>query len=107
MSNVQVEYYHLVEKSLFFIFSNSSLSFQGNKTTDNNKNANCIITVLDANDLPPLNSNTSLTAIANEHSTNSSTLPSSNPNPNRRHENRNRNVLHRFLIFHRSDQSQT
>ncbi len=73
----------------------------------NNNNENCIITVLDANDLPPLNSNTSLEILSANNS--SSSLPLSNTNRNRRYENNNtnRNVLHRFLIFHRSDQSQT
>jgi E3 ubiquitin-protein ligase MARCH1/8 len=66
---------------------------------NNNNNGNCIITVLDANDLPPLNSNTSLDVLSANNSN----------NRNRRYENTNpnRNVLHRFLIFHRSDQSQT
>jgi len=75
----------------------------------NKSGGNCIVTVLDANDLPPLNSNTSLTAVAGNTSIDSTSLPSSTTNRNRRLENNNnntRNVLHRFLIFHRSDQSQ-
>ncbi len=68
----------------------------GTKHSNNNTGDNCIITVLDANDLPPLNSDTSLIA---EAGNNSSSLPSATPN-------HNRNMLHRFLIFHRSDQSQ-
>jgi hypothetical protein len=70
---------------------------------NNNNNGSCIITVLDANDLPPLNSNTSLTVTSGNNSVDSPSI-----NNNRRLENNhNRNVLHRFLIFHRSDQSQT
>ncbi len=82
--------------------------FLGIKSPNNNS-GNCIITVLDANDLPPLNSNTSLTAITGNSSIDSSSLlTSSATNHNRRLENNNsHNVLHRFLILHRSDQSQT
>jgi hypothetical protein len=75
------------------------LYLSGIKNSNNNNNnnsGNCIVTVLDANDLPPLNSNTSLDSASPQLLTH-----------NRRHENaNNRNVLHRFFIFHRSDQSQ-
>ncbi|CAF0737905.1 unnamed protein product [Adineta steineri] len=83
-------------------------SSSGIKSSNNNNNnsGNCIITVLDANDLPPLNSNTSMTAMTSNNNSTNSTSPQSSVNHNRRHDN-NRNVLHRFLIFHRSDQSQT
>lgn len=57
----------------------------------------CIVTVLEANDLPPLNSNTSPTGLTSNNSNSSST---SNRNSN------HRNVLHRFFIFHRSDQTE-
>ena len=77
---------------------------KGLNNNNNNNNGNCIITVLDANDLPPLNSNTSAAAMNSNASTdlNSSQV---SINRNRRFEG-NRNVLHRFLIFHRSDQIQ-
>jgi hypothetical protein len=76
------------------------------KSEKNNNSGNCIITVLDANDLPSFNSDTSST-ITNGNATNNS-MSSSIVNHNRRQESNNsRNVLHRFLIFHRSDQSQT
>ncbi|UJR29067.1 hypothetical protein I4U23_010281 [Adineta vaga] len=70
----------------------------------NNNSGNCIITVLDANDLPPLNSNTSLNGMTGNISTDRNS-PQTSINRNRRQEP-NRNVLHRFLIFHRSDQLQ-
>ena len=57
----------------------------------------CIITVLDANDLPPFNPNTSPRSLPTN---NSNTHSTSNRISN------HRNVLHRFLIFHRSDQIQ-
>jgi hypothetical protein len=68
----------------------------------NNNRGNCIVTVLDANDLPPLNSNTSSTV-------NQLNSPSpTNINRNRRHQNNHRrNFLHRFSVFNRSNQSQT
>jgi len=72
----------------------------------NKTGGNCIVTVLDANDLPPLNSNTSLTAVAGNTSIDSTSLPSAIANHNRRLENNNnntRNVLHRYLIFYRSE----
>jgi len=72
----------------------------------NNNSDNCIITVLDANDLPPLNSNTSLATTTDNTPIDLASSQSLTINRNRHHEN-NRNVLHRFLIFHRSDQSQT
>ncbi|CAF5010214.1 unnamed protein product [Rotaria sp. Silwood1] len=85
-------------------------SSSGIKKPVNDNNAdNCIVTVLDINDLPPLSSDTSLTTIVG-NSSRDSTLPQSlTIDRNRRHENNNnnRNVLHRFLIFHRSDRSQT
>ncbi len=75
--------------------------------SSHDKNDNCIITVLDANDLPPLNSNTSATVTSGITPIDSTFFPVSTANRNRRHENpHHRNILHRFLIFHRSDQSQ-
>ena len=68
----------------------------------NNNSGNCIITVLDANALPPLNTNVRLIGISENNSTNLTSSQSS-INRNRRQEP-NRNVLHRFFIFHRSDQ---
>ena len=80
---------------------------KSSNNNNNNNSGNCIVTVLDASDLPPLNSNTSLTVITGNTSTDLASSQSS-INRNRRHENNNnRNVLHRFLIFHRSDQSQS
>jgi len=100
-----MEYYHLVNKLIFINIK--IVLFLGIKSPSNNS-GNCIITVLDADDLPPLNSNTSVTPIAGHSSIDSSSLPTSTTNHNRRLQNNNtRNVLHRFLILHRSDQSQT
>ncbi|CAF0932298.1 unnamed protein product [Rotaria sordida] len=81
----------------------------GIKSTNNNNNTdNCIVTVLDLNNLPPLNSNTSLTTIVGNSSRDSTSRQSLIIDRNQRHENNsNRNVLHRFSIFHRSDQSET
>jgi len=64
----------------------SGLISSGAKTSNNNR-GNCIVTVLDANDLPPLNSNTSSTVI------DGNSPSSTNINRNRR------NFLHRFFLF--------
>lgn len=82
-------------------------SYSPIKTTNQtNRTDHCIITVLDANDLPPLNSNSSSTNRI-ETETNERSAHSIPSNSTRRQENHSgRNVLHRFLIFHRSDQSQ-
>lgn len=47
----------------------------------NNNRGNCIVTVLDANDLPPLNSNTSSNVITHDNTRN------------------RRNFLQRFFLF--------
>jgi len=64
----------------------SELTSSGAKNSNNNR-GNCIVTVLDANDLPPLNSNTLSTLIDDNSPT------STNVNRNRR------NFLHRFYVF--------
>lgn len=73
------------------------------------RSVHCIVTVLDASDLLPLSSNTTPIVNAGINATGSTpALPplSSITNRNRRHEHSHRrNVLHRFLIFHRSDPS--
>jgi len=79
--------------SMKFFIKTLVFFFLGTKNSNNNR-GNCIVTVLDANDLPPLNSNTSSTVM---HGNSPS---STNINRNRRHENNNRgNFLHRFFLF--------
>ena len=89
------------------IFIGTKISNQSRRTE------NCIITVLDANDLPPLNSNLASTlasdgTVINGTSTasNLSTHDNQQSYQHGRNNNNRRNVLHRFLIFHRSDLSQ-
>ncbi|CAF1554439.1 unnamed protein product [Adineta ricciae] len=69
-----------------------------------NKRGNCIITVLDANDLPPLNSNTS-SSVTPGHTTIRSNSPSAtSTNRNRRHDdNHHQHFLHRIFHFRRSN----
>ena len=68
---------------------------------------NCIITVLDANDLPPLNSNLSSTLTSgNDRVESNATSPQITRN--RRYErNPSRNVFHRFFIYHRPEPTST
>ena len=75
-------------------------SFSGSKNSNRYNRDDCIITVLDANDLPPLNSNTSSTVTA-ANTSNQSTSPSTmSINRNRRH----RRFFHRLF---RSNQTNT
>ncbi|CAF1378802.1 unnamed protein product, partial [Rotaria sordida] len=80
----------------------------GTKNSNNNRD-NCIVTVLDANDLPPLNSNTSSIGTTGNNTTiQFDSSSSTSINRNRRHQDNNhRRFLHRFFIFHRLNQSQT
>jgi len=66
--------------------SHSGLTSSSTKHSNNNR-GNCIVTVLDANDLPPLNSNTSSTVI------DGNSPLSTNVNRHRR------NFLQRFFLF--------
>ncbi|CAF3997876.1 unnamed protein product [Rotaria magnacalcarata] len=83
------------------------MTLSGTKNLNNRDN--CIVTVLDANDLPPLNSNTSSTTpMGNINIQFDSSSSSTSINRNRRHQNSNhRRFLNRFFPFHRSNQSQT
>jgi hypothetical protein len=69
----------------------------------NDNCGNCVITVLDANDLPPLNSNTSSTVAPGNMIMQSNSPSSISINRNRRHPDDNRQgFLHRFFLFHQA-----
>jgi hypothetical protein len=101
-----MECYYLVNKLIFINIKKLFCIFLLGNKSPNNNSGNCIVTVLDANDLPSLNSNTS--AVAGDSSIDPPSLPLLTTNRNQHLENNrnSQNVLHRFLIFHRSDQSQ-
>ncbi|CAF2522128.1 unnamed protein product [Rotaria sp. Silwood2] len=85
----------------------SGMTLSGTKNSNNNRD-NCIVTVLDANDLPPLNSTTSSIVTTGNTNIQFDSSSSTSINRNRRHQDNNhRRFLHRFFIFHRSNQSQT
>jgi hypothetical protein len=75
----------------------------GTKASNDN-HGDCIITVLDANDLPPFNSNTSSTVTPGNTTIQSNSPSSISISRNRRHQNNNsRSFLRRFFLFHGSN----